>query len=251
MSMGTVYLITCLMTGKYYVGQTTGPLARRWSGHKTAAKQNQKHGHLQLSLRKYSPENHIIEVLTEAPFNELNPFERLWIIALDSTNQDVGMNLTFGGDGSGTLTNVQKAAISKRMEGNQHVLGYKWTDIQRANCGKKTPEQMEAARQLMLGNTFRKGLPSWCKGKTLPYIDKMRANYWEKRENADEIKSMLRQQAGNRKGKHKPIPATRRCSICKTEFDWTDDSRCKECGRVIMMLYRAMMKDAGFTWREF
>jgi len=246
-----VYLITCLVTGKYYVGQTTWPLARRWSGHKTAAKQNQKHGHLQSSLRKYGPENHIIEVLTEAPFDELNHLERLWIIALDSTNQYVGMNLTFGGDGSGTLTDAQKSAISKRMEGNHHGLGYKWTESQLENHGKKTPEQIEAARQLMIGNTFRKGLPSWWKGKSLPYVDKLRANYWEKRANAADIKSMLQRQAGNRKGKHRPDPEFRVCSICKLSHPWSKDSRCKECGRVIMMLYRAMMKDAGFTWREF
>lgn len=249
--VGTIYLITCLVTGKYYVGQTVWPLAVRWSNHKTVAKKGKLKGHLQSAINKYGPENFVIEVLTEAPQDHLNNLEQLWIWALGS--QKHGMNLTGGGDGAGTLSDKQRSAISNRMKGNQHGAGKTWTQSQREKCGKKTPEQAEAARLLMLGNTFRKGLPSWCKGKPLPpaQVEKMLANYWEKRTNAAEIKAMLQQQAGNRKGKHKPTPTTRCCSVCMTEREWGKDSRCKECNRVRTMLYRAMMKDAGFKWYEF
>jgi group I intron endonuclease len=162
--MGTIYLITCLITGKYYVGQTTWPLIQRWSGHKTAAKNGKLKGHLQSAINKYGSENFVIETLTEAPQEQLNNFEQLWIWALDS--QRTGMNLTGGGDGAGTLSDEQRAAISRRMKGNQHGAGKTWTPSQRARCGKKTPEQTEAMRQMMTGNTFRKGLSSWNKGKS-------------------------------------------------------------------------------------
>ena len=199
--MATIYLITCLVTGKYYVGQTTWPLARRWSGHKTAAKKLQKHGHLQLSLRKYGPENHVVEVLTDAPQIELNRLERLWVIALDATNQEVGMNLTFGGDGSGTKTKEERAAISLRMMGNQHGLGSTHAPEERVRIGLRSSGRPMCSTTRMAFD--RTGKTPWNKGKKASpeQIAKQKENYWEKRKNAASIKEMLRRQAGNRKGK--------------------------------------------------
>lgn len=217
--MGCVYIVTCLPTGKYYIGKTVKSAKRRWYEHAAGARGDTGGcRYLYNAIRKYGKDSFAVETLSESDDNAaLLELEKLWIILLDAQNSSIGMNLTSGGDGA----------------------------------PNPSPQRRKQMRDLMLGNTFRKGLSSWCKGKTLPYVDKLLANYWGKRENADEIKNILRQQAGNRKGKHRHAPATRRCIVCKTEYEWWSDSRCKECNRTRIMLYRAMMKDAGFKWYEF
>lgn len=199
--MSHIYLITYLVTGKYYVGQTTWPLARRWSGHKLKTKTGS--GHLQNAIRKYGSKNFVIEPLTETKAANLNALERLWVLLLNSTNPSVGLNLTFGGDSSGTWTTQQKQAISERMLGNQHGLGSTHTPEERIRIGLRKQNQVmpESVRRAF----DRTGKTPWNKGQhTSPeQIAKMKNNYWEKRKNAGAIKEMLRQQAGNRKGKHK------------------------------------------------
>jgi len=210
--MGQIYLITCLVTGKYYVGQTTWPLARRWSGHKLKAKTGS--GHLQLAIRKYGAEKFVIEPLAEVSTDLLNALERLWVILLDAANPVVGMNLTFGGDGAGTWSPAQRAAIAVRMKGNKHGLGSTHTPEERLRIGlrsknRKMPDSVRKAFD-------RTGKSSWCKGKKLParQVEKMRQDYWLKRKNATQIKNMLRSQAANRKGIHMPLPVTRVCRVC-------------------------------------
>ena len=68
-SMPFVYLITCLPTGKYYVGKTSCALEIRWRNHKTVAKRKKLKGLLQNSLTKYGVESHVIEVLASAGRN--------------------------------------------------------------------------------------------------------------------------------------------------------------------------------------
>jgi len=207
------------VTGKYYVGKTVKSSRRRWQEH-LADVRRKSHKYLHRAIRKYGADAFVVETLVESNDKlNLSDLERLWILALDAQNREVGMNLTSGGEGA----------------------------------PNPPPERREQMRRLMLGNTFRQGWTSWCKGQSLPeaQVEKMKANYWGKREHAIEIKNMLQKQAGNRKGKNKPIPSTRHCNICRLEFSWRAESRCSECNRVRAMLYRAMMKDAGFTRREF
>jgi group I intron endonuclease len=199
--MGFVYLITCLSTGKYYVGQTINRLAIRWSGHKLKAKRG--NGHLQCAIRKYGADNFVIETLTSADAVALNHLERLWVLALDATNPDVGMNLTYGGDGAGTKTAAECAAIAKRMHGNKHGLGKTHTPEECIRIGlrgknRKLPDSLRESFD-------RTGKTPWNKGKKASpeQVAALKNNYWEKRKNAAQIKDLLRKQAGNRKGKKK------------------------------------------------
>src|ERR1700677_1932545 len=167
--MGCVYIITCIPTGKYYVGKTIKKLKNRWTDHKSDAKTGRLGcSYLHNSINKYGVDNFSIDILAESDNDEiLKNLERLWISCLDSQNSQLGMNLTGGGDG-----------VSNPSE-----------------------ERRKQMKQVMLGNTFRKGLPAHNKG--IPHsenqIKKLKENYWGKRENADEIKKMLRSQANNRK----------------------------------------------------
>lgn len=121
--MPFVYLITCLPTGKYYVGKTSCALEIRWRNHKTVAKRKKLKGLLQNSLTKYGVESHVIEVLAECGAKSLNDTERMWIAVLNAQDKEIGLNLTGGGDGQINLTFEQRAAISQRMKGNRHGSG--------------------------------------------------------------------------------------------------------------------------------
>jgi hypothetical protein len=98
-----VYLITCLATGKYYVGQHKGDNLQRYLVTKfnCAKKKPTCKCYLYNAVRKYGGGAFIIEPLVKAGSkDELNRLETLWIIALNSTNDQLGMNLTFGGEGT-------------------------------------------------------------------------------------------------------------------------------------------------------
>lgn len=93
-----VYLITCNVSGKHYVGITTSTLPRRWSQHKSNAKHGRR-GKLYSAIRKYGLQNFAIEqIATANTRDELTAKEQFFIKQYDSFVN--GYNLTCGGDGS-------------------------------------------------------------------------------------------------------------------------------------------------------
>ena len=97
-----IYLITNLVTGTLYVGQTRGSLRRRWKRHLSQSR-NGSSLYLHRSIRKYGVENFTIVPLRPIEFDittedELNGWEREMIRALRNTNQLY--NLTDGGAGT-------------------------------------------------------------------------------------------------------------------------------------------------------
>lgn len=94
-----VYLITNTVNGKHYVGKTMQTIGARWSSHRWNAKAGQ-FSRLYRAIRKYDVRSFVIEELgkTDTP-EQLNQLERLWIIALRSSDPTIGYNLTSGGDG--------------------------------------------------------------------------------------------------------------------------------------------------------
>src|SRR5216684_301529 len=56
--MGCVYLLTCLPTGKYYVGKTVKTVRVRWQEHVADVKRGHRGcPYLHAAIRKYGPEN--------------------------------------------------------------------------------------------------------------------------------------------------------------------------------------------------
>lgn len=77
---GVVYLITNLVNGKYYVGQTIQSLKQRFRVHA-----NHPSTYIAKAIRKYGRDNFLIETLCQAHnADELDRMESLWIIALAS-----------------------------------------------------------------------------------------------------------------------------------------------------------------------
>lgn len=65
-SVGVIYRVTCVPTGRVYIGKTTqvNPL-HRWQAHLADARQGSMRG-FQVSIREYGPENFVFEVIASA-----------------------------------------------------------------------------------------------------------------------------------------------------------------------------------------
>lgn len=95
MAYGVVYLLTNLVNGKYYIGQTRDFKERL--RHHLAARKDHNYP-INRAVRKHGRENFVFEILGEAEVGEeLNNLERLWISISNATDSSVGYNLREGG----------------------------------------------------------------------------------------------------------------------------------------------------------
>lgn len=101
-SVGHIYCVTCLLTGKLYFGQTVTPIGDRWVRHLSSSKKGSNHK-FHRAIRKYGAENFIVEeVLTvSAPTKEILKkkldYVEMRLIKRFNTKID-GYNSTDGGD---------------------------------------------------------------------------------------------------------------------------------------------------------
>lgn len=103
MVYGYIYKITNLVNKKIYIGQAID-IQQRWWGHLNCAKK-QVNTVLYKAIRKYGAANFIIEQIDTANTKEeLNNKEIYWIRKLNSTNDEIGYNLTAGGTGGDTFS---------------------------------------------------------------------------------------------------------------------------------------------------
>ncbi len=117
---GIIYKLTCLITWKVYVGQTTRTLEKSIEQH--------KYGNLYVdrAIRKYGWENFTVEILEECDTREqLNERERYWIAHLNCKVPN-GYNLADGGEGASgwTHTSEARSKMSAAQLGNKKCLGH-------------------------------------------------------------------------------------------------------------------------------
>jgi group I intron endonuclease len=120
---GCIYLITNLINGKVYVGQTLD-YKRRMKKHEKSGK-NPKY-YFPYAIRKYGWENFTKEILIDdVPEEDLDNLEINYIDFYNSSNREKGYNCTKGGGGiSGyKFTEEQRMAQSKRSTKNHSVEG--------------------------------------------------------------------------------------------------------------------------------
>lgn len=92
-----IYLVTNIINGKQYVGQTQNSASVRWSQHKHQALKKDSSSVLAAAIRKYGPENFKVSILkTCASIEELNVSEIGLISSLNSLAPH-GYNLDSGG----------------------------------------------------------------------------------------------------------------------------------------------------------
>ena len=132
-----VYKITS-PSGKIYIGQT-GDFYDRMRRYKNLHCKGQKH--LYYSLRKYGFINHRMEVLQQAPENELDALEINYIWRFNTTNRELGMNLNLGGK-KGKTSEETRLLMRKNSPHNKPIYVEK--------DGTKTwfPSSAEACRHL-------------------------------------------------------------------------------------------------------
>jgi group I intron endonuclease len=114
-TIGLIYLVTNLINGKQYVGQTVKTLDGRWREHQNVAARGR--GHLiAAAIRKYGAHNFRVTELTPAiSISELNILETLYIAGLD-TFSPRGYNLDSGG--ANPIKHPEtRARISARAKG--------------------------------------------------------------------------------------------------------------------------------------
>ena len=98
---GKIYLITCTVNGKIYVGQTVQPLKVRWWRHCADARRDSPRKLLiDRAIAKHGKDAFTIEVIdTATTHEELDRLELSHIERLRANDSEVGYNLAKGGGG--------------------------------------------------------------------------------------------------------------------------------------------------------
>lgn len=143
---GHIYLITNVVNGKQYVGQTIMTIQLRWNRHVGVALAGAKYP-ISQAIRKYGRENFTFaELATAKSHDALNELER-WYIELYGSLCPLGYNIDFGGGGGKRPPEVG-AKISAARRGQK--------------LGRYRPRSAEHARKLSMALT---GKPSPLRGK--------------------------------------------------------------------------------------
>jgi len=154
--MGLIYQITNILNGKIYIGQTTRKLKYRWRDHILLSTKplNVKTPLITRALHKNGSENFTIAVIEEVPDAQLDEREIFHIAATNSTNREVGYNMTAGGIRT-VWTDEMRLAARNRQLGKPHP---------RKSPGPQTPEHIKNR----MDSRKRNSKPGYWKGKTVP-----------------------------------------------------------------------------------
>lgn len=147
-----VYVISCKITGKRYVGITKNTLAERYAGHLYSAKKGSKKV-LYDAIRKYGEHNFTCsEICTALTWQHACYIERLLIFDFNCKVPN-GYNMTDGGEG----TVGWSAPAELREVWSKQRKGRGWTEEQNAARALKVKEQwadpeFRQARQESMSN---------------------------------------------------------------------------------------------------
>lgn len=163
MKIATVYLVTCSMSAKQYVGITETSLWQRWRGHVQVANRNTSRSAFHAAIRLYGEGAFSMEALwTGSSRAEANIIEKQKIASLN-TLAPHGYNLTQGGDGgpvrmgphtSETRQKMSAAATGKKKSAS-HV-----ANMSACRTGKPlAPAHAAKIRLIGRGNLGKKHAP--------------------------------------------------------------------------------------------
>ncbi len=122
---GYIYVITNTINNKIYMGQTTRSFEKRLDEHRRNGT-----AHFRNAIKKYGIANFTIECVEHYDTEDelklkcwLNETEIAYIKLFNTTNRDIGYNMTTGGDGFSGLTHTDEA--KRKMSESQKA---RWTD---------------------------------------------------------------------------------------------------------------------------
>lgn len=112
MNYGTIYKITNIVTGQYYIGKTIYDIALRFRQHCNDAHNRHDNSILHHAMNKYGYDNFAIEVIEDnIPEDQLDTKESYYIAALNSGKEHGNYNMTEGGDGGRTSSKFNGETI--------------------------------------------------------------------------------------------------------------------------------------------
>ena len=135
-----VYLITCFVTGKQYVGITTRPIQYRWIGHASEAKRKPR-GWLALAIKEYGARAFEVRHIATALSAEDAPALEQALVTQYGTFHPAGYNATTSGSAKG----FQHTDRSRKLISEASVrLMRPIAEMMRAQ--KKAPDPVLSAR---------------------------------------------------------------------------------------------------------
>lgn len=174
-----IYKITNKINNKIYIGQVYNKtIYDRFERHVKEACANSK-SYIDRSINKYGAENFICELIDTAnTLKELNQKEIYWIKYYNSTDHNIGYNLTFGGDGGNTYLcksknemDIIKSKISAANYGKNNGMS---KQIKAFNINTKEIIHFETLHQACLYFNHKQ------KGSFLSYCDHLAKYLWRK-----------------------------------------------------------------------
>lgn len=146
---GYIYLITCIVNGKFYVGQTRKyckngakiGIMGRWKRHVYKATNHYNDcPKLNNAIRKYGKDNFIVTEIISCLLHELNHYEKYYIKIYDSV--DTGYNCTLGGNDF-KFSEKQRKIVGKKISDKAKK---RWSDPEfKKNTCKKMREHIIAS----------------------------------------------------------------------------------------------------------
>lgn len=114
MKTGNIYLVTCITSGKSYVGMTTKPIEVRFSQHVYNANRGIQYPFYS-AIRKHGERSFVLSLLEVVDIDKLGEAETKWISELQTMT--FGYNLRPGGNGCIEMSNDTKQKLSNAFKG--------------------------------------------------------------------------------------------------------------------------------------
>lgn len=174
-----IYKITNKINNKIYIGQVYNKtIYDRFKRHIKSACQNSK-SYIDRAINKYGSENFICELIDTANnLEELDKKEIYWIKYYNSTDTNIGYNLTLGGDGGNTYLckskeemNIIKSKISAANYGKNNGMS---KQIKGFNVNTKEIIHFETLHEACMYFNHRQ------KGSFLNYCNHLAKYLWRK-----------------------------------------------------------------------
>ena len=203
-------MVTNLINGKKYIGQTARTLSARWKSHLSSARNGSMtffHQHIrECGEASFDVEQLGVAVGTKAA----DEMESFYIETLKTSDSQFGYNRALGG-ANGKRGAECVAAMSHRMKGNRNGVNF-----------KPSQEHREKLRQSRLGK------PGWALGRK--FTESHRAamsDAWKKRKGYAVSAETRAKISAAKKGKPMPKEAARKAAISRTGLKRSEETKAK------------------------
>ncbi len=214
--MYLVYLITNLINGKKYIGQTSKTLDWRWSEHvKVRYKSPVARTYIHRAIRKHGSNSFIVKELDRHEDRDVILYREIfWIAALKTYNPTYGYNCTYGGEGvvmtEETKEKLRKANIGKVQSEETRR---KISEIQKGKKRKPlSKETKEKIRQALTGRKMPEYQRQKLIGRVSPNLGKTFSDEHKRKMSVAMKANVIKKRVENPnylKGKNNPVYGTR------------------------------------------